>query len=202
MYQFDATITHWINGWSGSSVALDFLMIWISAIGVPLLVFAVAGQWWRRVDRRHVRHVLVASGLSFLLGLAFNQFILLFIHRPRPYDAGVTHLLIARSGDFSFPSDHATATFAIASALLLHGFRRQGRPPGGGIHRCAVPRLHRDLLRQRCHRRRPDRDRGGFVCPIALPGRHARRPFYYGNFVVRGRFVGPRSTQDVHDAAF
>jgi len=51
---------------------------------------------------------------------------LLFIHRVRPYDSGVTNLMIARSGDFSFPSDHATATFAIAAALLLHGMGRRG----------------------------------------------------------------------------
>ena len=126
MYRFDATITRWVNSWAGVNTTSDSLMIWISAIGVPLLILAVAGQWWRRGDRRHIRHVLVASGFSFLLGLALNQIILLFIHRPRPYDAGITHLLIAPSGDFSFPSDHATATFAIASAFLLHGLRRQG----------------------------------------------------------------------------
>jgi undecaprenyl-diphosphatase len=74
-------------------------------------------------DRPHTRHVLVAAGLSFLLG---NQLILLLIHRMRPYDGGVTHLLIARSADPSFPSDHAAATFAIAAAFLLHGMRRMG----------------------------------------------------------------------------
>ena len=44
----------------------------------------------------------------------------------RPYDAGVTHLLIAPSADPSFPSDHATATFAIAAAFLMHGVRQLG----------------------------------------------------------------------------
>lgn len=44
----------------------------------------------------------------------------------RPYDAGVTHLLIAPSADPSFPSDHATATFAIAAAFLAHGVRQLG----------------------------------------------------------------------------
>ena len=43
-----------------------------------------------------------------------------------PYDSGVTNLLIARSGDFSLPSDHATATVAIAAAFRLHGMRRWG----------------------------------------------------------------------------
>src|SRR5260370_42467344 len=126
MYEFDAAVTHAINGLAERSAAVDFLMIWISAIGVPLLVLAVAGQWWRRSDRLHTRHVLVAAGFSFLLGLALNQLILLFVHRMRPYDRGITHLLIARSADFSFPSDHATATFAVAAAFLLHGMRRGG----------------------------------------------------------------------------
>jgi undecaprenyl-diphosphatase len=126
MYELDAAVTHAINGWAGRSAAADFLMIWISTLGVPLLVLAVAAQWWRWTDRRHTRHVLAAAGLSFLLGLALNQLILLFVHRMRPYDGGVTHLLIDRSADPSFPSDHATATFAIATAFLLHGMRRAG----------------------------------------------------------------------------
>jgi undecaprenyl-diphosphatase len=126
MYELDAAVTHAINGLAERSAAVDFLMIWVSAIGVPLLVLAVAVQWWRRTDRPHTRHVLVAAGLSFLLGLAINQLVLLFVHRMRPYDGGVTHLLIARSADPSFPSDHATATFAIAAAFLLHGMRRVG----------------------------------------------------------------------------
>jgi len=126
MYELDAAATYAINGLAGKSTAIDSLMIWASAIGVPLLVLAVAGQWWQRVDRPHTRHVLVAAGLSFLLGLALNQLILLFVHRVRPYDGGVTHLLIARSADPSFPSDHATATFAIGAAFVAHGMRRVG----------------------------------------------------------------------------
>ena len=126
MYELDAAVTHAINELAERSAVVDFLMIWISAIGVPLLVLAVAVRWWRRTERPHTRHVLVAAGLSFLLGLAINQLVLLFVHRMRPYDGGVTHLLIARSADYSFPSDHATTTFAIAAAFLLHGMRRVG----------------------------------------------------------------------------
>jgi undecaprenyl-diphosphatase len=126
MYALDAALTKAINSLAGISPVLDFLMIWISAIGVPLLVLAVAAQWWRRVDRQHIRHGLIAAGLTFLLGLALNQLILLTAHRIRPYDVGVTHLIIARSADPSFPSDHATATIAIAAAFLLQGMRRLG----------------------------------------------------------------------------
>ena len=119
-------MTHAVNRWAGADAVIDLVMIWVSAIGVPLLVLAVAAQWWRRTDRRHTRHVLVAAGLSFLLGLALNQLILLFVHRVRPYDGGITQLLIEPSRDYSFPSDHATAAFAIAAAFLLHGMRRSG----------------------------------------------------------------------------
>src|SRR4051812_46706201 len=113
MSELDLAITQAINGLSEKSTILDFLMISVSAIGVFALVLAVAGQWWRASNREHLRHVLLAAGLSFLLGLAVNQLILMLVHRVRPYDAGVTHLLIARSADPSFPSDHATATVAI-----------------------------------------------------------------------------------------
>ena len=126
LYDVDAAATRTINGLAGASTTIDFLMISISAVGILLLVLAVAGQWWRGSDRSHNRHVLFAAGFSFLLGLAINQIILLFVHRLRPYDGGITHLLIDRSADPSFPSDHATATFAIAAAFLLHGMRRLG----------------------------------------------------------------------------
>lgn len=126
MYELDVAITKAINGLAGKSPALDALMIWISAVGVPILVLAVALQWWRKTDRSQVRHVIVAAGFSFIFGLSLNQLILLFVQRLRPYDAGISHLLIARSADPSFPSDHATATTAIAAAFLLHGMRRTG----------------------------------------------------------------------------
>ena len=126
LYDVDAAATRTINGLAGASTTIDFLMISISAVGIPLLVPAVAGQWGRGSDRSHNTHVLFPAGFSFLLGLAINQIILLFVHRLRPYDGGITHLLIDRSADPSFPSDHATATFAIAAAFLLHGMRRLG----------------------------------------------------------------------------
>ena len=122
----DIALTQAINGLAGRSGLLDQLLTWVSAFGVPAMIIAVALQWWRRTERTAVRHVLVAAGLSFLLGQGLNQLILLFVHRVRPYDAGVSHLLIAPSADWSFPSDHATAAVAIAAAFLLHRMPRQG----------------------------------------------------------------------------
>jgi|SRR5258708_26655514 undecaprenyl-diphosphatase len=121
----DQAITRWINALAGSNVLLDSFMITATQFVVPLLVLLVALQWRSRRERVHVRHTCVAAGLSLIIGLGLNQIILLYVHRIRPYDAGVSHLIISRSGDWSFPSDHATAAFAIAASFLLHGMRKR-----------------------------------------------------------------------------
>src|SRR5260221_6273014 len=119
----DNTLTHWINGAAGYSAVLDAALIFATRFGVPLIVLEVAGQWWARNQRNLVRHAAISAGLAFLLGLAINQVILLFVHRIRPYDAGLTHLIIAPSADWSFPSDHATAAMAVVAAFALQGLR-------------------------------------------------------------------------------
>lgn len=120
MWDVDVAVTKLINGAAGQNWFLDAVMVWVSAAGIPLLVFMVACQWWAKHDRQGTRHVLVAAGLSFTLGLAFNQIILLVVDRIRPYVSGVSDLLIAPSLDPSFPSDHATAAFAIVMTFALN----------------------------------------------------------------------------------
>lgn len=122
----DQIVTEWINGPAGSNGLLDSIMTTATQYGVPLLVLLVIVQWWSKRKRLHVRHTCVAAGLSFLIGLGLNQAILIFVHRLRPYDSGVSHLIVSRSGDWSFPSDHGTATFAIAAAFLFHRLGRRG----------------------------------------------------------------------------
>jgi undecaprenyl-diphosphatase len=121
----DQAITQWINSFAGSNVALDSIMIMATKVGLPLLVALVVAQWWSKTDRVHVRHTCIAAGLSFLIGLGVNQIVLLFVQRVRPYDAGVSHLIISKSADWSFPSDHATASVAIVAAFALHGLPRR-----------------------------------------------------------------------------
>ena len=95
----DQEITRWINAPAGGHAAMDMVMVATTRYGVPLLVLLVIVQWWSRQERLRLRHACVAAGLSFLIGLGLNQIILLFVHRVRPYDAGVSHLIIERSAD-------------------------------------------------------------------------------------------------------
>lgn len=126
MNQADALLTAWINSFAGRSAGVDSLMVLVTTWAIPVIVLLVAVQWWGPRPRPHTRHVLAAAGLAFLLGLALNQAVLLYVHRVRPYDAGITKLLIARSADTSFPSDHATAAFAVAAIFLLYGMGVRG----------------------------------------------------------------------------
>ena len=89
---------------------------------VPLFGLAVFALWllarpggsmrWKRAS---------ASALaSAALALLVNQAISVFWDRPRPYLTHPSaHLWGTRKHDASFPSDHASASFAIAVAVLL-----------------------------------------------------------------------------------
>jgi undecaprenyl-diphosphatase len=83
-----------------------------------LAVLFFARGKWRSVNGRHG---VVAAGFSALLALGIAQLIVDIWARSRPYVAhpGDSHLFIPASHDPSFPSDHATAAFAIAVAILL-----------------------------------------------------------------------------------
>jgi undecaprenyl-diphosphatase len=122
----DDSTTAWVNGLSGRSSALDLSMVALTTYGAFAIVAAVAIRWWwtGAADKMRERYLAVVSGASVTLGLALNQVVLLGVHRARPYDAGVSHLIVAASKDPSFPSDHATLAFAVAFALLGAGARR------------------------------------------------------------------------------
>ena len=121
----DQAITQWINSPAGNNTFLDSTVVVMTKAGILVFIVVVVLQWWSKIDRMHVRHTCVAAGLSFLIGLGINQVILLFVHRARPYDAGVSHLIISKSVDWSFPSDHATAAVAIVAACALNRLPRR-----------------------------------------------------------------------------
>ena len=67
----------------------------------------------------------VAAGLGAVLALACGQVVSRLVDRPRPFvaDPHRVHLFARHVADPSFPSDHATAAFAIATAVLLRNRR-------------------------------------------------------------------------------
>lgn len=121
--KLDDAITQQINSFAGNSNALDFAVILLAKWGLFVLVALIALHWWPKGDSDLARYGAISCGLATALGLLINQLILIFLDRTRPYDLGVTNLIIEKSRDPSFPSDHATVAFAIAVSLLLRHHR-------------------------------------------------------------------------------
>lgn len=119
----DNLVTRLINSPVKNNILFDAFAILITNYGIFAIILFVIFQWPSRIDRSHVRHTCLVAGLSFFAGLGLNQIILLFLHRVRPYDAGISHLIVPRSADWSFPSDHATASIAVVAAFGLLGLR-------------------------------------------------------------------------------
>jgi undecaprenyl-diphosphatase len=71
--------------------------------------------------RREIRRTALAAGLSAGVALLLAQVIAGLVDRPRPFvaDPSQIHLFAPHAADAGFPSDHATAAFAIAVAVLL-----------------------------------------------------------------------------------
>lgn len=106
------------------STARDAVFIFATTYGVPVMIALVVSHWWIANPRPQARYRSLCAGVSFLLGLGAAQVMLLFIHRTRPYDVGVSHLIVAETSDWSFPSDHAIASMSIVWTYVLLGSRK------------------------------------------------------------------------------
>lgn len=112
-----------INGLSGSAVPDEIFRFVAERFPIVLgaliaLLFLI--PWRHRREQRRCGAVFgtVAAALALLI----NQPISHAVGRLRPYIAhpATAHLLIARSHDASFPSDHATGGFALACGMFLY----------------------------------------------------------------------------------
>jgi len=98
-------------------------------VSIPLMVVAAIVPWFAgKPYTRSTWRLATATALaSAAVALLVNQVVSHLWNRPRPFVShpGSLTLFISHARDASFPSDHASASFAIAvSVLLLH--RRTG----------------------------------------------------------------------------
>lgn len=102
--------------------------------GIVLFAVMLLAAWWqarRRDDAPVAMTMVVWAGGAPLVALAVAQVVNHIVDRARPYVAVPdAHVLIARSADASFPSDHSTAAGAVAVGLLVAGAALGTRRPG------------------------------------------------------------------------
>jgi undecaprenyl-diphosphatase len=108
------------DGWEDAARTYAHLSEPLFIAGVVIL--ALAGLAFRR------RHVVGASALAVLAAggaVAVAGIMARVVDRPRPFISHPQiHLFLAHAADPGFPSDHATAAFAIAVVLMLRFGRR------------------------------------------------------------------------------
>jgi undecaprenyl-diphosphatase len=119
----DYRIYHAINrfvsdhAWLGTDLAV--LEKW----AVPVVAVATFALWLLARPGGDRKWKLASSSAlaAAALGLLVNQLIGKLWHRPRPFATHPSaHVWGSRSHDPSFPSDHASAAYAIAFAIFLY----------------------------------------------------------------------------------
>ena len=120
-------INGYVAGHSTHAHLAEFLAVdAIYLLVVVLALLAVSPPRWTGAQGRPA---FLSAGLSAALALGLAQVVSHLIARPRPFVAQPNHsqVLVDSARDFTFPSDHATAGFAIGTAITLR-MPRVGAP--------------------------------------------------------------------------
>jgi undecaprenyl-diphosphatase len=119
----DTSLYEDINGYAavhdGVAHVAELLAIDAIFLFVAVLAFlALAPERWTGGQGRPA---VLTAGLSATVALIVAQVISHIAERPRPFLAlpDNSHVLVDSSHDFTFPSDHATAGFAVAVAIAM-----------------------------------------------------------------------------------
>lgn len=119
----DWSILHALNDFLYRHDGVEDPLLFYVNVSEALFIATLAIVFLAASGARHVawRRAAVAAVLSAGLALAIGKVISELFDRVRPFvaDSGGVHLFSAHAADPSFPSDHATASFAIAMAIFL-----------------------------------------------------------------------------------
>lgn len=94
------------------------MVAYATTVGIVVFAGLVVVGWWVTRGRSNVDDVarVLWAGAGALVALGLNQVVGGLVDRARPAATltGV-HVLVARTNDFSFPSDHAVVAGAVAA---------------------------------------------------------------------------------------
>ena len=118
----DYRVYHAINVFVAHHSWIGTTLNQVENLAVPLIAIATFGLWLldRPGAQRKWKLASASALASAAAALLANQLIAQAWHRARPFASRPSaHVWGSRSHDPSFPSDHASAAFAIAVAVLL-----------------------------------------------------------------------------------
>ncbi|HEX5593389.1 MAG TPA: phosphatase PAP2 family protein [Solirubrobacterales bacterium] len=119
----DWSVLHALNNFMYQHDGVEDPLLFYVNVSEALFVATLAILFLAARGTAHAawRRVSPAAVLSAGLGLAVGKVISELVDRARPFvaDPHGVHLFAGHAADPGFPSDHATAAFAIAVAILL-----------------------------------------------------------------------------------
>ncbi|MET0558658.1 MAG: phosphatase PAP2 family protein [Solirubrobacterales bacterium] len=125
----DWSILHALNDFLYRHDAVEDPLLFFVNVSEALFIATLALVFLAATGARNAawRRTAVAATLSAGAALAVAKVISELVDRARPFvvDSGGVHLFSGHVADPGFPSDHATASFAIAMAIFLR-HRRWG----------------------------------------------------------------------------
>lgn len=123
----DWSVLHALNDFLARHDGVEDPLTWYvnAAELLFLLLLGALFVLTRGTARAPARRGVVAAGASAAVALAVGQLLSQLVDRARPFvaDPSGVHLFARHAADPGFPSDHATASFAIAVAILLRSRR-------------------------------------------------------------------------------
>ena len=92
-------------------MSLDAFMVWFSDWGsvIPVICLLLTAD----------RKIITRGIVSILLTYAITSPLKLIVARPRPFQAGAAQLIGPAPETSSFPSQHTSFTFTVATTILL-----------------------------------------------------------------------------------
>lgn len=123
MKNWDVSTYRWFNSLSDRTVWAHSAVVAYAKLGIGFFAVLLLASWLvarRRPDPARAVAGVVWAAVACLAAFPVNQLLGQAIARARPYLAVPTaHLLVSRTHDFSFPSDHTAVAGAVAAAMFL-----------------------------------------------------------------------------------
>jgi undecaprenyl-diphosphatase len=119
--QMDYSLFVEINNLAVTHKLFNPMMVFLSQYGEYLFYLGIILYWFSRSPKN--RRMVSEALLSASIALGINAIIGVFFYRDRPFVHHHVNQLIQHAANASFPSDHATGAFVIATAIWM--FRKR-----------------------------------------------------------------------------
>jgi membrane-associated phospholipid phosphatase len=110
-----------INEFARDTSWLHGTLLGFAKYGIVLFAVLLVAGWWVARDRSpRIMAAALWAGVGTLVAVVANQPVVNSVQEARPYtDHHAILVLVSRSADYSFPSDHAVMAGAVAAGLWL-----------------------------------------------------------------------------------